>query len=46
MQAHNTFDDPGAVRPSPFTDFSAAGDVLTATLPPKSVAVLEITPRG
>jgi alpha-N-arabinofuranosidase len=46
MQAHNTFEDPGAVRPAPFTDFTAAGDVLTVTLPPRSVAVLEIEPRG
>jgi len=44
MQAHNTFEAPEAVAPAAFTDFTVAGDVLTVTLPSKSVAVLEIAP--
>jgi alpha-N-arabinofuranosidase len=44
MQAHNTFDAPGAVEPAPFTDFADSNGTLAVTLPSKSVAVLEITP--
>ena len=42
MQAHNTFDQPEAVKPAPFTAFTAAGGSLTVDLPAKSVVVLEI----
>jgi alpha-N-arabinofuranosidase len=44
MQAHNTFDAPSAVAPAPLRDFQVSGDVVTVTLPSKSVAVLEIAP--
>ena len=42
MSAHNTFDAPNAVKPAAFTNASIKDDVLTATLPSKSVAVLDL----
>jgi alpha-N-arabinofuranosidase len=42
MTAHNTFDQPNAVKPVTFDDFSLKSDVLTVTLPSKSVVVLEV----
>jgi alpha-L-arabinofuranosidase len=42
MQAHNTFDQPDAVKPAPFTAFRATAGSLTIDLPAKSVVVLEI----
>ena len=42
MQAHNTFEAPGAVTPTGFTDFSVAGSVLTLRLPAKSLVVLDL----
>jgi alpha-N-arabinofuranosidase len=36
----NSFDHPDVVVPSPFSGASLSGDMLTATLPPKSVVVL------
>ena len=42
MQAHNTFDQPEAVKPEPFGAFTAAGGQLTIDLPSKSVVVLEL----
>lgn len=42
MGAHNTFDDPAAVAPAPFTGASLAGSTLTVTLPPMSVVVLSL----
>ena len=42
MQAHNTFDQPDAVRPAPFTGARLAGATLTVELPAKSVVVLEL----
>ena len=42
MQAHNTFDDPHAVRIAPFDDARYAGGVLCAPLPAMSVVALEI----
>jgi alpha-L-arabinofuranosidase len=41
MQAHNTFDQPQAIQPAPFTTFTVAGSTLNVTLPPKSVVLLE-----
>jgi alpha-N-arabinofuranosidase len=38
----NTFDNPDAVRPAPFTGIQAVGDQVTLNLPSKSVVVLEI----
>ena len=42
MTAHNTFDNPQAISPAAFYNFKLKGDILSATLPPKSVVVLEI----
>ena len=42
MTAHNTFDDPEVVQPAAFNSFELTSEGLTATLPPKSVVVLEI----
>jgi len=42
MNAHNTFDAPGAVKPQPFTGASLVGATLTVALPAKSVVVLEL----
>ncbi|MFZ2147915.1 MAG: alpha-L-arabinofuranosidase C-terminal domain-containing protein, partial [Sedimentisphaerales bacterium] len=42
MTAHNTFDNPQAIHPVSFDDFESNGDILTVTLPSKSVVVLEI----
>ena len=43
MQAHNTFDEPDAVHPVPFTDASVSNGILTAFLPPMSVTVLALS---
>jgi len=42
MAAHNTFENPNVVKPATFSGFKLEGNVLTATLPAKSVVVLEI----
>jgi alpha-N-arabinofuranosidase len=42
MQAHNTFDDPIAVMPAQFTAFKVTEAGFTATIPAKSVVVLEV----
>ena len=42
MTAHNTFDKPEVVTTVAFYDFKLKDNVLTATLPSKSVGVLEI----
>jgi alpha-N-arabinofuranosidase len=42
MQAHNTFDAPEAVKPAPFTAARLASGSLSATLPAKSVVVLQL----
>jgi alpha-N-arabinofuranosidase len=42
MQAHNTFDAPESIKPAEFKDVKLTGEGLTATLPAKSVVVLEI----
>ena len=42
MAAHNTFDNPEAVRPAAFYEYKLRGDTLRVTLPSKSVVVLEI----
>ncbi len=42
MNTHNTFDDPEAIRPSVFEAVEVVGDELIATLPAKSVVVLEL----
>jgi alpha-N-arabinofuranosidase len=42
MQAHNTFDQPDAVKPAPFTAFTVSAGSLAVDLPSKSVVVLEL----
>jgi len=42
MAAHNTFDNPEAVRPAAFYNYELKGNTLRTTLPSKSVVVLEI----
>jgi alpha-N-arabinofuranosidase len=42
MTSHNTFEQPNAVRPAPFTGAQVAAGRLTVTLPPMSVVVLEL----
>ncbi|WP_128548605.1 alpha-N-arabinofuranosidase [Larkinella soli] len=42
VQDHNTFENPGKVRPSEFKGAALKGESLTVTLPPVSVVVLEL----
>ncbi len=42
MNAHNTFENPDAIRPSVFEAVEVKGDELIATLPAMSVVVLEL----
>lgn len=42
IDAHNTFDEPEAVKPEAFTAFRANGEALEVDLPARSVAVLEV----
>jgi alpha-N-arabinofuranosidase len=42
MNAHNTFDNPEAIKPAVFDGAKLNGDELTLTVPAKSVAVLEV----
>ena len=42
MTAHNTFENPQAVKPATFNKFELKGNILKMTLPTKSVVVLEI----
>ena len=42
MNAHNTFDQPDAVKPAEFSAFKTTGAGFTVTLPAKSVVVLEV----
>ena len=42
MNATNTFERPDAGRPATFTDFKTQGGVISLSLPPKSVVVLEL----
>ncbi|MBW4085450.1 alpha-N-arabinofuranosidase [Paenibacillus sp. S150] len=46
IDAHNTFSEPEAVVPQPFTAFTLEGDTLAVELPAMSVTVLEITPKA
>ena len=46
MNSHNTFDNPEAVKPAPFTDINLENNTLSATLPGKSIVVLEIESIG
>jgi alpha-N-arabinofuranosidase len=42
MTAHNTFDNPEAISPVAFDNFQLKGNILTVTLPPRSVVLLGI----
>ncbi len=42
MTDHNTFENPDVVKPAKFSSFKLEGNVLTTTLPSKSVVVLTI----
>ncbi|MGB7769562.1 MAG: alpha-N-arabinofuranosidase [Verrucomicrobiia bacterium] len=42
MNAHNTFDQPANVHPAGFSDCKLTGNGFVATLPAKSVVVLEL----
>jgi hypothetical protein len=42
MNAHNTFDEPQAVKVQPFSNVSFTDNSLTVVLPSKSVVVLEV----
>jgi alpha-N-arabinofuranosidase len=42
MNAHNTFDQPTAVQPAPFSGARVSGDKITVDLPPKSVVLVEL----
>lgn len=42
MQAHNTFDEPDAVKPVPFNGAKVEGGQLVAELPAKSVVLLTL----
>jgi alpha-N-arabinofuranosidase len=42
LNAHNTFDNPGAVRPAAFNGATLEGAGLKVDLPAKSVVVLEV----
>lgn len=42
MKAHNTFDNPEAVKPVAFKAVKLRNNMITATLPPMSVVILEI----
>ncbi len=42
MNAHNTFEQPGAVHPDPFRGAHLAGETLTVELPAKSVVALKL----
>ena len=46
MQAHNTFDDPHAVRIAPFDDVRYASGMLHASLPAMSVVALQFRLSG
>ena len=42
MNAHNTFEQPEALKPAEFAGARITADGFAATLPPKSVVVLEL----
>lgn len=42
ITSHNTFEDPNVVKPAEFSDFKKTDKGFTATLPAKSVVLLEL----
>ena len=43
MNAYNTFENPGVVKPAAFNGFRQKDGVITVTMPAKSVVVLELS---
>ena len=43
MNACNTFENPGEIKPKSFSDFKLADNKLEVNMPPMSVVVLELT---
>jgi alpha-N-arabinofuranosidase len=43
MNAHNTFEQPAAVRPAPFDGVRVSSEGITVELPAKSIVVLELS---
>jgi alpha-N-arabinofuranosidase len=42
LQNHNTFDNPGKIKPAPFTGATVSNAGLKVKIPPFSVIVLEL----
>jgi alpha-N-arabinofuranosidase len=42
MSQHNSFEQPHAVEPAPFTDLAVVDGKVVATLPPKSVVAITL----
>jgi alpha-N-arabinofuranosidase len=42
MNAHNSFENPDAVKPAEFSGFKTSAGGFAVTLPAKSVVVLEL----
>ena len=42
MDAHNSFEQPQALRPEPFAGAAIVGDMLRVRMPPKSLVVLKL----
>jgi alpha-N-arabinofuranosidase len=42
INAHNTFEQPGAVQPTSFSGARPVGETISVALPPRSVVVLEL----
>jgi len=42
MNAMNTFDNPNAIKPTPFSGYQVQGSQVILNIPPKSVVVLEL----
>ena len=42
MNAHNTFEAPESIKPASFSGYKLKDGMLTVTMPPKSVVVLEL----
>ena len=43
---HNDFDHPHTVKPEPYTGMKAGKDILTLTMPAKSIVTVELVPAG
>ncbi|MDD5454634.1 MAG: alpha-L-arabinofuranosidase C-terminal domain-containing protein, partial [Candidatus Ratteibacteria bacterium] len=45
MNAHNTFDNPGLVKPSTLEDITIKDNIINVKIPSKSVVVLAISDK-